>query len=95
MDNAADAALDQEYNARLCSHESDPALAEVAALFRSKDFNSAEVVLSTTGAQIRPESGKSADEIHDVYAAPGLADDARQAYIATIRRIARGIDVDA
>jgi hypothetical protein len=95
LDNAADAALDQEYNARLCSHESDSALAEVAALLRSKDFNTVEVALSTTGAQIRPESGKSVDEIHDVYAASGLADDSRQAYIATLRRIARGIDVDA
>ena len=67
----------------------------MAALLRSKGFNTLEVALSTIGAQIRPESGKSADEIHDVYAAPGLAGDARQAYIATLRRIARGIDVDA
>ena len=53
------------------------------------------MALFTTGAQIRSESGKSADEIYDVYAAPGLAEDARHAYIATLRRIARGIDVDA
>jgi hypothetical protein len=53
------------------------------------------VALSTAGAQIRPESRKTVADIHDVYSAPDLSDAAREAYIATLRRIARGIDVHA
>ena len=53
------------------------------------------MALSTAGAQIRPESRESVGEILDIYTAPNLPDIAREAYIATLRRIARAIDVDA
>jgi hypothetical protein len=95
LDNTSGAALDQEYNARLCSAEAESALGDVAKLLRSKGFNTVRVALSTAGAQIRPESRKTVVDIHDVYTAPDLSDAAREAYIATLRRIARGIDVDA
>ena len=95
LDNTSGAALDQEYNARLCSAEAESALEGVAELLRSKGFNTVRVALSTAGAQIRPESRKTVADIHDVYTAPDLSDAAREAYIATLRRIARGIDVDA
>ena len=95
LDNTSGAALDQEYNARLCSAEAESALEDVAELLRSKGFNTVRVALSTAGAQIRPESRKTVADIHDVYTAPDLSDAAREAYIATLRRIARGIDVDA
>lgn len=95
LDNTSGAALDQEYNARLCSAEAESALEDVAELLRSKGFNTVRVALSTAGAQIRPESRKTVVDIHDVYTAPDLSDAAREAYIATLRRIARGIDVDA
>ena len=95
LDNTSGAALDQEYNARLCSAEAELALGDVAELLRSKGFNTVRVALSTAGAQIRPESRKTVADIHDVYTAPDLSDAAREAYIATLRRIARSIDVDA
>ena len=95
LDNTSGAALDQEYNARLCSAEAESALEDVAELLRSKGFNTVRMALSTAGAQIRPESRKAVADIHDVYTAPDLSDAAREAYIATLRRIARGIDVDA
>ena len=95
LDNTSGAALDQEYNARLCSAEPESALEDVANLLRSKGFNTVRVALSTAGAQIRPESRKTVADIHDVYTAPDLSDAAREAYIVTLRRIARGIDVDA
>ena len=87
--------LDQGYNAKLCSAEEGSALADVAELLRSKGFNTVEVALSTAGAQVRPDSGKSAADIQDIYAASSLSADSREAYIATLRRIALGIDVDA
>ncbi len=95
LDNTADAALDQEYNAKLCAAEADSALGDVADLLRSKGFNSVEVALSTAGAQVRPGSRKSVANIEDIYRAPQLSEAEREAYIATLRRIARGIDVDA
>ena len=95
LDNSSEAALDQEYNAKLCSAEDESALSDVANLLRSKGFNTVEVALSTAGAQVRPEARKSAADIRDIYAAPELSSAAREAYIATLRRIARGIDVDA
>ena len=95
LDNSADAALDQDYNAKLCSAEEESALADVTKLLRSKGFNSVRVALSTAGAQVRPESGKSAADIRDIYSDPGLSEAEREAYVATLRRIARGIDVDA
>ena len=95
LDNSADVALDQKYNAKLCSAEADSALADVTDLLRSKGFNTVQVALSTAGAQIRPESRESVGEILDIYTAPNLSDTAREAYIATLRRIARAIDVDA
>ena len=39
--------------------------------------------------------GKSAADIRDIYSDADLSDAARQAYVATLRRIARGIDLDA
>jgi hypothetical protein len=87
--------LDQEYNAKLCSAEDESALADVRDLLRSKGFNSVQVALSTAGAQVRPDSRKSAADIRDIYSDAELSDAARQAYIATLRRIARGIDLDA
>jgi len=95
LDNTAEASLDQAYNARLCSAEEDSALLYVRDLLRSKGFNSVEVGLSTTGAQILQQSAKSASEIYSIYADPELSERAREAYIATLRRIAKGIDVDA
>ena len=95
LDNTSDANLDQEYNAKLCSAEDESALSDVANLLRSKGFNTVEVALSTAGAQVRPEARKSAADIRDIYVAPELSSAARKAYIATLRRIARGIDVDA
>ena len=95
LDNTSDAGLDQEYNAKLCSAEDESALAEVRDLLRSQGFNSVKVALSTAGAQVRPDSRKSVADIHDVYSDPDLSDAAREAYIATLRRIARAIDVDA
>jgi hypothetical protein len=95
LDNTAKASLDQAYNARLCSAEEDSALLDVRDLLCSKGFNSVEVGLLTTGAQILPQSAKSASEIYSNYADPELSERAREAYIATLRRIARGIDVDA
>jgi hypothetical protein len=95
LDNTTEAKLDQEYNARLCSAEEESALADVANLLRSKGFNTVEVALSTAGAQVRPASRQSVADIRDIYAAPELSPAAREAYIATLRRIARGIDVDA
>ena len=95
LDSSADVALDQKYNAKLCSAEADSALADVTHLLRSKGFNTVQVALSTAGAQIRPESRESVGEILDIYTAPNLPDIAREAYIATLRRIARAIDVDA
>ena len=95
LDNSSEAALDQEYNAKLCSVEDESALSDVANLLRSKGFNTVEVALSTAGAQVRPEARKSAADIRDIYAAPELSSAAREAYIAPLRRIARGIDVDA
>ena len=95
LDNSSEAALDQEYNAKLCSAEDESALSDVANLLRSKGFNTVEVALSTAGAQVRPEARKSASDIRDIYVAPELSSAAREAYIATLRGIARGIDVDA
>ena len=95
LDNTSDASLDQEYNAKLCSAEDESALAEVRDLLRSKGFNSVEVALSTAGAQVRPDSRKSVADIRDVYSDADLTGAARDAYIATLRRIARAIDVDA
>ena len=95
LDNTSDANLDQEYNAKLCSAEDESALADVRDLLRSKGFNSVQVALSTAGAQVRPDSRKSAADIRDIYSDAELSDTARQAYIATLRRIARGIDLDA
>lgn len=95
LDNTSDARLDQEYNAKLCSAEDESALAEVRDLLRSKGFNSVQVALSTAGAQVRPDSRESAADIHDIYSDPALPGAAREAYIATLRRIARAIDVDA
>ena len=64
--------------------------------FAQRVFNTVEVALSTAGAiAVRPEARKSAADIRDIYAAPELSLAAREAYIATLRRIARGIDVDA
>lgn len=94
LDNTAEASLDKAYNTRLCSAEEDSALLDVRDLLRSKGFNSVEVALSTAGAQI-PQSGKSVPEIQSIYADPELSESAREAYIATLKRIARGIDVDA
>ena len=95
LDNTSEAALDQDYNAKLCSAEEESALADVANLLRSKGFNTVDVALSTAGAQLRPEARKSVADIRDIYTAPELSAAAREAYIATLRRIARGIDVDA
>jgi hypothetical protein len=95
LDNTSEAALDQDYNAKLCSAEEASALADVANLLRSKGFNTVDVALSTAGAQLRPEARKSVADIRDIYTAPELSAAAREAYIATLRRIARGIDVDA
>ena len=95
LDNTSEALLDQEYNAKLCSANEESALSDVTNLLRSKGFNTVEVALSTSGAQIRPEARKSAAQIQDIYNAPELSPAAREAYIATLRRIARGIDVDA
>jgi hypothetical protein len=95
LDNSADAALDQEYNAKLCSAEEGSALADVTSLLRSKGFNSIQVALSTAGAQVRPDSRQSAADIRNIYADPDLSEPEREAYVATLRRIARGIDVDA
>ena len=53
------------------------------------------MALSTAGAQVRPEARKSAADICDIYVAPELSSVAREAYIATFRRVARGIDFDA
>ena len=53
------------------------------------------MALSKVGAQVRPESRKSAADICDIYLMPELSSAAREAYIATLRRIARGINVDA
>ena len=39
LDNSSEAALDQEYNAKLCSAEDESALSDVANLLRSKGFN--------------------------------------------------------
>ena len=68
LDNSSEAALDQEYNAKLCSAEDESALSDVANLLRSKGFNTVEVALSTAGAQVRPEARESAAEISDIYA---------------------------
>lgn len=87
LDNSSEAALDQEYNAKLCSVEDESALSDVANLLRSKGFNTVEVALSTAGAQVRPEARKSAADILDIYAAPELSSVAREAYIATLRRM--------
>ena len=95
LDHSAGASLDQAYNAKLCSADEDSALTDVTGLLHSKGFNSVQIALSTTGAQVRPDSSKSASDIRDIYADPGLSETAREAYIATLRRIARGIDVDA
>lgn len=95
LNNSADALLDQEYNAKLCSAEEESALADVTNLLRSKGFNSVKVALSTTGAQVQPESSQSGSKIRDIYADPVVSETAREAYVATLRRIARGIDVDA
>lgn len=70
LDNSADAALDQEYNAKLCSAEEGSALADVTSLLRSKGFNSVQVALSTAGAQLRPDSRQSASDIRNIYADP-------------------------
>ena len=95
LDNSADAVLDQEYNAKLCSAEEGSALADVTSLLRSKGFNSVQVALSTAGSQVRPDSRQSASDIRNIYADPDLSEPEREAYVATLRRIARGIDVDA
>ena len=95
LDNTSDARLDQEYNAKLCSAEDESALADVRDLLRSKGFNSVQVALSTAGAQVRPDSRKSVADIRDIYSDADLSDAAKQAYVATLRRIARGIDLDA
>lgn len=95
LDNSAEASLDQTYNAKLCSAEEGSALFDVASLLRSKGFNTVEVALSSAGAQVRPDSSRSIEAIQSIYAAPELSAQARDAYIATLRRIARGIDVDA
>ena len=95
LDHSAGASLDQAYNAKLCSADEESALTDVTGLLHSKGFNSVQIALSTTGAQVRPDSSKSASDIRDIYADPGLSETAREAYIATLRRIARGIDVDA
>ena len=94
LDNTSDAALDQEYNAKLCSADAESALDDVADLLRFKGFNSVEVALSTAGAQIRPESRRSVADIQDIHRAPELSDAERDAYIATLQRIVQGIDVD-
>ena len=73
LDNSSEAALDQEYNAKLCSAEDESALSDVANLLRSKGFSTVEVALSTAGAQVRPEARKSAADIRDIYAAPELS----------------------
>ena len=78
LDNSSEAALDQEYNAKLCSAEDESALSDVANLLRSKGFNTVEVALSTAGAQVRPEARKSAADIRDIYAAPELSSAARR-----------------
>ena len=78
LDNTSCAALDQEYNARLCSAEAESALGDVAELLRSKGFNTVRVALSTAGAQICPELRKTVADIHDVYTAPDLSDAARE-----------------
>ncbi|MDG2459369.1 MAG: hypothetical protein P8M73_00675 [Luminiphilus sp.] len=95
LDNGSEGALDQTYNAKLCSMEEGAALADVAALLDSKGFNTVRVALSTAGAQVRPDSRKSVKQIQDIYVGPEMSDVERAAYIATLRRIARGIDVDA
>ena len=64
-------------------------------MLRSKGFNSVQVALSTAGAQVRPDSRQSASDIRNIYADPDLSEPEREAYVATLRRIARGIDVDA
>lgn len=71
LNNSADAALDQEYNAKLCSAEEGSALADVTSLLRSKGFNSVQVALSTAGVQLRPDSRQSASDIRNIYADPG------------------------
>lgn len=95
LDNSAEASLDQIYNAKLCSTEEDSALFDVASLLRSKGFHTVEVALSSAGAQVRPDSSQSIEAIQSIYSAPELSAKTRDAYIATLRRIARGIDVDA
>ena len=60
LDNSSEAALDQEYNSKLCSAEDESALSDIANLLRSKGFNTVEVALSTAGAQVRPEARKGA-----------------------------------
>jgi len=95
VDNSASASLDREYNAKLCSAEEESALLDVRDILRSKGFNNVTVALSTSGAQIRPQPGKTDPEIQNIYLDPDLSETTRAAYVATLRRIARGIDVDA
>lgn len=95
LNNGSGNTLDKKYNARLCSAADDSALISVADLLRAKGFNSVEVALSTTGAQLRPTSKKSKSEIETIYSKPDLSAAEEAAYIATLRRIARGVDVDA
>lgn len=95
LNNGSKQTLDKKYNAKLCSMEDGSALSGVAELLRSKGFNSVRVALSTTGAQLRPTDERSKSEIQTIHANPSASDEERAAYIATLRRIARGIDVDA
>jgi hypothetical protein len=95
LDNSESGSLDQDYNAKLCSAEENSALEDVSNLLRSKGFADVKVALSTAGAQIRPESSESEAAIQNIYMDVGLSETARAAYIDTLRRIARGIDVDA
>ena len=95
LDNSAAATLDLDYNAKLCSAEEESALLDVRDLLRSKGFNDVTVALSTSGAQVRPQTGKTVAEIQNIYEDPNLSEATKAAYIATLRRIARGIDVDA
>ncbi len=95
LNNGSKSTLDKKYNARLCSVEDGSALSGVAELLRSKGFNSVQMALSTTGAQLRPTDEQSKSEIQTIHTAPSTSDEERAAYIATLRRIAKGIDVDA
>ena len=73
LDNSSEAALDQEYNAKLCSAEDESALSGVANLLRSKGFNTVEVALSTAAADELSSTEQSCTKIISKAAAPPYA----------------------